>query len=29
MRDVVAGYTEGSVPDIQASALLMAVFIGG
>jgi hypothetical protein len=29
IRDVVAGYTEGSVPDIQASALLMAVFIGG
>ena len=29
IRDVVAGYTEGSVPDYQMSALLMAIFIRG
>jgi pyrimidine-nucleoside phosphorylase len=29
IRDVVAGFTAGSVPDYQMSALLMAVFIRG
>ena len=29
IRDVVAGFTAGSVPDYQMSALLMAVFIQG
>jgi len=29
IRDVVAGYTAGSVPDYQMSALLMAIFIEG
>ena len=29
IRDVVAGFTEGSVPDYQMAALLMAVFIQG
>ena len=29
IRDVVAGYTAGSVPDYQMSALLMAVFFRG
>jgi len=29
IRDVVAGFTAGSVPDCQMSALLMAVFIRG
>ena len=29
VRGVVAGYTEGSVPDYQMSALLMAVFLQG
>lgn len=29
VREVVAGYTGGSVPDYQMSALLMAVFIRG
>ena len=29
IRKVVAGYTEGSVPDYQMSALLMAVFLRG
>ena len=29
VREVVAGYTTGSVPDYQMSALLMAVFIRG
>jgi thymidine phosphorylase len=29
IRDVVAGFTGGSVPDYQMSALLMAVFIRG
>ncbi len=29
IRDVVAGFTEGSVPDYQMSALLMAIFIRG
>ena len=29
IRGVVAGFTEGSVPDYQMSALLMAVFIRG
>ncbi|QIN83872.1 thymidine phosphorylase [Rubrobacter tropicus] len=29
IRGVVAGYTEGSVPDYQMSALLMAVFLRG
>ena len=29
IRDVVAGFTAGSFPDYQMSALLMAVFIRG
>ena len=29
IAEVVAGYTEGSVPDYQMSALLMAIFIRG
>ena len=29
IRDVVAGFTDGSVPDYQMSALLMAVFLQG
>ena len=29
IRDVVAGYTDGSVPDYQMSALLMAIFVRG
>ncbi|MDQ3428740.1 MAG: thymidine phosphorylase, partial [Actinomycetota bacterium] len=29
IRGVVAGYTEGSVPDYQMSALLMAIFLRG
>ena len=29
IREVVAGYTEGVVPDYQMSALLMAIFIRG
>ncbi|HKH10281.1 MAG TPA: thymidine phosphorylase [Rubrobacter sp.] len=29
IREVVAGYTDGSVPDYQMSALLMAIFIEG
>ena len=29
IREVVDGYTEGSVPDYQMSALLMAIFIEG
>jgi thymidine phosphorylase len=29
IRDVVAGYTEGAVPDYQMASLLMAIFIRG
>ena len=29
IREVVAGYTGGAVPDYQMSALLMAIFIRG
>ena len=29
MREVVAGYTDGVVPDYQMASLLMAIFIRG